>query len=319
MRVLVTGGAGFIGSHLVDALIERGHRVSIIDNLSTGSRANVNPRATLFEADVRERNAVLGAFQTEPPEVILHLAAQADVRRSMDDPVYDASINLLGSLHLLEAAKRYGTLRFVFASTGGAIYGEPATLPVSESAIPKPLSCYGAAKLAVEHYLDIYAAYGLRTTALRFANVYGPRQNPKGEAGVVAIFAEQLFAGKTPTIFGDGTKTRDYVYVGDIVRANLLAVDKGIDGTFNLGTGRRVSDRQVFEIVRAAVGVNVEAVHGPLRQGEVEHIALDAAKAAATLGWTAEVTFEEGVRQAVAWYREARSKSSSPATTAGQA
>ena len=268
---------------------------------------------------MRERNAVLGAFQTEPPEVILHLAAQADVRRSMDDPVYDASINLLGSLHLLEAAKRYGTLRFVFASTGGAIYGEPATLPVSESAIPKPLSCYGAAKLAVEHYLDIYAAYGLRTTALRFANVYGPRQNPKGEAGVVAIFAEQLFAGKTPTIFGDGTKTRDYVYVGDIVRANLLAVDKGIDGRSISAPGGGSATGRCSRSSALRSGSTWRRSTARRRQGEVEHIALDAAKAAATLGWTAEVTFEEGVRQAVAWYREARSKSSSPATTAGQA
>jgi UDP-glucose 4-epimerase len=308
MRILVTGCAGFIGSHLVDALLARGHRVSILDNLTTGFLANVNPKATLFEGDVRERSTVFGAFQTEPPEVVFHLAAQADVRRSMDDPVFDASVNLIGSLHLLEAAKRHGTTRFVFASTGGAIYGEPASLPVDEDAVPRPLSCYGAAKLSVEHYLDIYATYGLRTTVLRFANVYGPRQNPKGEAGVVAIFAELLFEGKRPTIFGDGSKTRDYVYVGDIVRANLMAMEKGIDGTFNLGTGRRVTDRQVFEVVRDAVGAKVEAVHGPLRKGEVAHISLDATRAAKVLGWTPEFSFEDGVKQAVEWYRKERSK-----------
>jgi UDP-glucose 4-epimerase len=309
MRVMVTGGAGFIGGHLVDAFLERRCRVSVIDNLTTGLRENLRDEATLFEIDIRDRDQVLRAFEAEPPEVVLHLAAQADVRRSMDEPAYDAGVNLIGSLHLLEAARRFGTERFVFASTGGAVYGEPKVLPATEATVPEPLSCYGASKRAVEYYLAIYASiHGLRTTVLRYANVYGPRQNPKGEAGVVAIFSQLLLDRKQPTIFGDGSKTRDYVFVGDVVRANLLAIDREADGVFNIGTGRQTTDREVFEAVRDAAGVDVEAIYAPRRKGEVEHIALDAARAAATFGWKPEVGFAEGVRRAVESYRARRAR-----------
>lgn len=305
MRVLVTGGGGFIGGHLVDGFRAKGARVSVIDNLSTGSTQHLPDDVELHEVDIRDRDAVFRAFEAAPPEVVLHHAAQADVRRSMDDPIYDASVNLLGSINLLDAAKRFGTTRFVFASTGGAVYGEPTTIPVPETHEAMPLSCYGASKRAVEVYLPVYAAgWGLPVTVLRYANVYGPRQNPKGEAGVVAIFSLQMLEGKTPIIFGDGSKTRDYVFVGDVVRANLLAVEKQQDGVFNIGTGRRTSDRQVFDAVRAAVGARVEPQMGMIRKGEIEHIALDASRAKAILGWEPSVDFEAGVAQAVAWYRQ---------------
>ena len=304
MRVLVTGGAGFIGSHLVDAFHERGARVSVVDNLTTGTRANVRPEATVHEIDIRDRDAVFRAFEAETPDVVLHLAAQADVRRSMDDPGYDLDVNVRGTIHLLEAGSRFGLTRMVFASTGGAIYGEPAEIPVAEGCPPAPTSCYGASKAAAEVYLGVYAeSAGVRASVLRFANVYGPRQNPKGEAGVVAIFSLKMLEGERCTIFGDGSKTRDYVYIDDIVDAVGRAVDGDVDGTFNLGTGQPTSDQQVFDAVRAAVGVDAEPHYGARRRGEVEHIALDATRAAERLGWQPKVEFEDGVRRAVAYYR----------------
>ena len=305
MRILVTGGAGFIGSHIVDALLARGHAVAVLDNLTTGSKANVAAAAELYEVDLRDRAAVQGVFAAFPAEVVFHHAAQADVRRSMDEPAYDAAVNILGSLHLLEAAARHGTTRFIYASSGGAIYGEPHSLPVREDHPILPLSNYGVSKATVEPYLRVAAATsGMRTTALRYANVYGPRQNPKGEAGVVAIFATLMLQGKQATIFGDGEKTRDYVYVEDIVRANLLAFERGIDGAFNIGTGVRTTDFEVYTAVQGALGTSLAPIYGPRRKGEVEHIALDAALAKEKLGWAPSVDFAEGVRRAVAFYRQ---------------
>jgi len=305
MRVLVTGGAGFIGGHLVDAFISRGCRVVVLDDLSTGSRDNLHRDAVFVHGDIRDRATVEATFERESPEVVVHLAAQADVRRSMSDPVHDASVNVVGTLHLLDAARRRGTRQFVFSSTGGAVYGEPDELPVAETDPVAPLSCYGAAKRAAELYIGVHAqVYGLKATILRYANVYGPRQNPKGEAGVVAIFSLQLLEGKRPTIFGDGSKTRDYVYVGDVVQANLAAVDGAVTGIFNIGTGRRVTDREVFDAVRDAVGTDVEPDYAAKRPGEVDHIALDAGRAAEHLGWRPTVDFASGVELAVEHYRQ---------------
>jgi UDP-glucose 4-epimerase len=305
MRVLVTGGAGFIGSHLVDALLERGHRVSVLDNLTTGLRSQVPNEASFHELDLRDAEGVAGALKAEAPEVIFHLAAQADVRRSMDEPSYDASVNIVGSLHLLEYAARAGLHRFIFASTGGAIYGEPDALPVPEDHPDRPLSNYGVSKAAVERFLRVHhQAFDLQAVALRYANAYGPRQNPKGEAGVVAIFSKLMLAGKRPTIFGDGTKTRDYVHVSDIVAANLAALEREAGGVYNIGTGVSTSDQAVFEAVRDALAVNLEPIYGPRRKGEVEHICLNAVRAQQELSWKPEVEFRSGVQQTADWYRE---------------
>ena len=238
MKVLVTGGAGFIGSHIVDAYIAAGHHVEIIDNLVTGREQNINPRAVFHRADIRDAEAVARVFGATRFDVVNHHAAQMDVRRSVADPVYDASVNVLGVLTLLEAAMKTGVRRFVFASSGGAIYGEQDVFPADEKHATRPISPYGVAKLTTEQYLFYYeAVYGIESVCLRYANVYGPRQNPEGEAGVVAIFTTKMLKGEQPVVNGDGKQTRDYVFVGDVVRANVLAL--GLNGfrILNVGTG----------------------------------------------------------------------------------
>lgn len=300
MKIGVTGGAGFIGSNLVDRLLELGHRVFVVDNLSTGFQRNLNPAATLYEVDIRDKDSLRRAVQQEEPEVVFHLAAQMDVRRSVREPDFDAATNVVGSLNLLEAARLSGVRKVVYASTGGAVYGEPPQLPASEETPVNPISHYGVSKHTVEHYLFLYRhLYGLDYTALRYANIYGPRQTPHGEAGVVAIFGNLLLQGKQPTIFGKGDKTRDYVYVGDIVSANVLALEKGDGEILNLGTGIATTDQEVFDAVQAAVGSSVQPLYGDERPGEVRHICLDAGKAQRVLGWKAEVPFREGVRRTI--------------------
>jgi UDP-glucose 4-epimerase len=304
MHILVTGGAGFIGSHVVDAYLEAGHTVAVIDNLSTGRRENLNPKAVFYEADIREKKEVDAILSRERFDLINHHAAQADVRRSVEDPVYDLSVNVIGSLHLLEAAVRNGLKKFIHISSGGAVYGEPQSMPVDESHPVNPACPYGVTKHTVEHYLATYREnFGLAFTVLRYANVYGPRQNPKGEAGVVAIFSLLILQGLKPTIFGDGSKTRDYVFVGDIVRANLEALHRADGKILNLGTGIETRDIEVFEAIRHALGVDVEPVFGEKRKGEIERICLSADAALDALGWTPRVSFEEGIRTAVRYYR----------------
>ena len=308
MRALVTGGAGFIASHVSDGLLERGHEVAIVDNLVTGKSENVPSGARFHEVDVRD-TGLADVFAAESPDIVFHLAAQMDVRKSVTDPRYDADVNLLGTLNLLECCRTYGTRKIVYAGTGGAMFGEAAYLPVDEKHPVLPISPYGVSKHTVEHYLYAYREnFGLDFTVLRYPNVYGPRQDPHGEAGVVAIFSLQLLNGETPRIFGDGTKTRDYCYVGDIVEANMLAIERGSGGLFNIGRGIEVSDRQVFETVRDAVGVDVEPEYAPTRPGEVEHIALDATLARDTLGWEWKVDLPDGVGRAVDFYRERRKR-----------
>ncbi len=305
MKVLVTGGAGFIGSHIVDALVNEGHDVAVVDDLSMGKREQVHPSARFYQADIRNRQALEEVFRVERPEVVNHHAAQADLRRSMTEPSFDASVNIVGSLNLLEFAMTHKTRKFVNISSGGAVYGEPQRLPVDELHPIHPMSVYGVSKYAVEQYLRLFNKSGLDYTTLRYANVYGPRQNPKGEAGVVAIFSRQMLAGERSTIFGDGTKTRDYVYIDDIVRVNLLAMtEKRAAGrSYNVGLGCEVSDRQIFEAVRGAVGATLEPMLASKRPGEIDRICLDASLAKTELGWEPTVFLKEGIARSVAFYR----------------
>jgi UDP-glucose 4-epimerase len=306
VKILVTGGAGFIGSHIVDALVKGGHEVAVVDDLSMGKREQVHPSARFYRVDIRDRQALEEVFRTERPEVVNHHAAQADLRRSMSEPSFDASVNIVGSLNLLEFSLTHKVRKFINISSGGAVYGEPQRLPVNERHPIHPASVYGVSKYAVEQYLRLFDGFGLDYTILRYANVYGPRQNPAGEAGVVAIFSRQMLAGERPTIFGDGTKTRDYVYVDDIVGANLLAMaeKRASSGrSYNVGLGREVSDRQIFELVRKAVGATVEPILASKRPGEIDRICLDASLAKSELGWEPTIFLEEGISRTVAFYQ----------------
>lgn len=303
MRVLVTGGAGFIGSHLCDRLLSSGHRVAVIDNLATGKREHLPSDTIFYEMDIRDQE-IDSIFSAEKPEVVFHLAAHIDVTRSVREPSYDASINILGSLNLLECCRRHEVHRFIYAGTGGALFGEPNYLPVDESHPVDPISPYGVSKHTVEHYLFSYREnHGLEYTVLRYPNVYGPRQDPHGEAGVVAIFSLQMLTGTQPVIFGDGSKTRDYCYVGDIVDANMAALNSPLNGVYNLGRGIEVSDLEIFEAVRTAVGIEMVPAFAAVRPGEVEHIALDSSKAERELGWKWKTGLNEGVAAAVAHCR----------------
>lgn len=304
LNILVTGGAGFIASHIVDAYIEAGHRVTVIDDLSTGKERNLNPRAAFHRMDIRDAAAVAALFERSRFDVMNHHAAQMDVRKSVADPVFDASVNLVGVLTLLQECVRTGVRKVIFASTGGAIYGEQDYFPADEAHPTRPISPYGVAKLSTEQYLFFYrAVYGLDYVALRYANVYGPRQNPEGEAGVVAIFCRKLLAGQVPTINGDGKQTRDYVYVGDVVKANLLAL--GIEGshTFNIGTGQETDVNALFRWLRELTGVACEERHGEAKKGEQLRSVLSAAKIHAATGWKPSVPLKEGLARAVEFFR----------------
>jgi UDP-glucose 4-epimerase len=304
VKILVTGGAGFIASHVSDSLLALGHHVAIVDNLATGKRENLPAAATFYEVDVRDQ-ALHDVFRAESPEVVIHHAAHIEVARSVREPAYDASVNILGSLNLFECCRIYGTRKVIYAGTAGALFGEPSYRPVGEEHPIDPLSPYGVSKHTVEHYLFTYwVNHGIEYVVLRYPNVYGPRQDPHGEAGVVAIFSLQMLAGERPVIFGDGTKTRDYCNVADIATANVLALNSPVSGVYNLGRGIEVSDLEVFEAVRTAVGSEVAPTFAPVRPGEVQHIALDASKAERELGWSWKVDFVEGVAGAVEFYRE---------------
>ena len=305
MRALVTGGAGFIGSHIVDALLSAGWSVSVVDDLSRGTRSSVAEGARMHVVDVRD-SGLVDVVRAEQPDVVFHQAAQIDVRRSIAEPLLDTDVNVLGTVNLLQACVAASVRRVVFASSGGAIYGDTSVIPTPETHAAAPASLYGAAKLCGEAYGGVYASlYGLEFCALRYANVYGPRQDPHGEAGVVAIFARKLLAGEAPVINGDGTQTRDYVYVGDVVRANLLAASAEASalGAYNVGTGREVDVNELFAMLRAACGVDVDAVHGTAKAGEQRRSCLDASLAASALGWAPTVTLEDGLRETVEFFR----------------
>lgn len=306
MKILVTGGAGFIGSHIVDRLIARRHRVVVVDNLSTGNRRNLNPRAKLYRLDITSPKLV-EVFRRERPAAVIHQAAQIDVRKSVADPAKDAQTNIIGSLNLLEQCVQHGVKKVIFASTGGAIYGEaPARhIPTPETYLAAPISPYGVAKLTVEHYLHYYATqYGLPSIALRYSNVYGPRQNAHGEAGVVAIFCRKIFAGEQPVINGNGRQRRDYVYVGDVADANVRALTSPFVGALNIGTGVETSVNQLFTEIVAASGRSVRRVHGPAKPGEQQRSCLDHARARRVLGWRPTVALSDGIATTVAWFAD---------------
>ena len=302
MRTLVTGGAGFIGSNLVDALVARGDEVAVIDDLSSGKRENLagalDAGAPLHVGDIRDRDTVEQAFEAASPELVFHLAAQMDVRRSMEDPGFDASVNVVGTANLLDAARRHGVGRFVNTSTGGAIYGDTDVMPTPETVTPEPVSPYGQSKQCAELYCGWAGRlYGLPTVTLRYGNVFGPRQDPAGEAGVIAIFCGRVLDGERPIVFGDGTATRDYTFVSDIVAANLAAADNGeVAGAFNIGTGVESSVLEMIDALRKAAGLQtLEPEFKPPRQGELERSSLDVSLAERELGFKAAVSLDEGI------------------------
>ena len=304
MKILVTGGAGFIGSHVADLLFSAGNEVHVLDDLSTGCRQNVDHGVPLYQLDIREGGAV-ELFERERYPVLVHHAAQMDVRRSVEDPVHDLSVNLAGFLNLMEAGRRYGLRRVIFASTGGAIYGEPEAVPQTEQHVLRPVSPYGITKLATEKYLHFYATqHGIPYVALRYGNVYGPRQNPHGEAGVVAIFMQRMLDGLPVTVNGDGLQTRDYVYVRDVARANLAALAyEGPSCAINIGTGLETDVVTLLEAIRRAMGVSVQVCHAPAKVGEQRRSVLGCALSRSALDWEPSVAMDEGLQETAEWFK----------------
>ncbi|MDE2683475.1 MAG: NAD-dependent epimerase/dehydratase family protein [Chloroflexota bacterium] len=304
-KVLVTGGAGFIGSHLVNGLLDNGYSVTVVDDLSSGQLRNLDHRATFYHAPVNDPR-ISQIVQREGPEIIFHLAAQSSVRQSTLDPVADADSNVLGTIRLLSVAAAEGVDKIVFSSTGGAIYGNPDTIPCDEDTPVNPLTPYALSKYVSELYLELFnRTYGLQYTILRYANVYGPGQDPNGEAGVIAIFAGMMLRGRSPSIYGDGLQERDFVYVSDVVEANLAAAYRGDGRTYNIGTGEPVTINRIHSLLQEFTEFRQEPVYRPRRAGEVLQIALDPGRAAKELGWEPRVSLEEGLRRSVDYVREA--------------
>ena len=301
---LVTGGAGFIGSHMVDRLVDEGYRAVIVDDLSTGKLKNLNHEATFHHMNITQP-ALLDVFNREKPDLVFHFAAQSSVTRSVKDPILDNEVNVLGTLRLLEASRRAGVEKVIYSSTGGALYGEPEAVPCPDDAPVVPISPYGMSKYMAEQYLDFYARqYRLNFTTLRYGNVFGPRQDPLGEAGVVAIFISAILGGHRPRIFGDGNQARDFVYVDDVVDANIAAVFRGHRQSLNVATGELTSVNQLYEMLKEITGFLWDPEHGPARTGDVYRISLDCSKAERELGWTPKTSLAEGLARTVAYLRE---------------
>ena len=304
MKILVTGAAGFIGSHVADAYVNLGQEVVILDNLSRGSKRNLNPKCRFYQCDIRDREGIEKIFLSEKPTIINHHAAQMDVRRGVREPLFDAQVNILGSINLIEAALAHGAKRFIYAATAGAGYGEPKQMPVPEGYPINPITPYGISKHTVEHYLFTFQVlYGLEYVVLRYGNVYGPRQSSQGEAGVFAIFSEQMLAGLQPVIYGDGKKIRDYVYISDVAAANVAALNRGTNEIFNVSGGVETSDLEVFQRVRDLLGKHVEPRYVARRPGEIDNICLDISKAKSLLQWVPSVNLFEGASKTVAYFQ----------------
>ena len=304
MKILLTGGAGFIGSHVVDALIEAGHQVVIVDNLTTGRTSNLNPMAKFYRLDIRSPE-MREIFDVERPEIVDHHAAQVDVRRSVSDPLYDADINIQGGIHLIQLCLEYGVRKFIYISSGGAVYGEPEYLPCNESHPIHPLAPYGVSKYTLEMYLYLNRqVHGLDYTILRYGNVYGPRQDPNGEAGVVAIFTGKMLQDQTVKINGSGEQERDFVYVGDCARANLMVLEQASGQIYNLASGEAVSINQLFSELKKITAYQKEPVYGPAKLGETFRIFLDASKAKSELGWQPLVSLEQGLIRTVEYFQK---------------
>jgi len=302
-KILVTGGAGFIGSNLVDRLIKEGLEVVIVDDLSTGLERNLNPEAKFYKMDIREEK-LEEVFAAEKPDFVSHHAAQMDVRRSVREPMFDAAVNILGSLNIIENCRKHKVKKIIYISTGGAVYGEPAYLPVDEKHPIKPECQYGISKHTVEHYLYLYGlTYGLHYTVLRYPNVYGPRQNPHGEAGVNAIFIGKMLKNEVPIIFGNGEQLRDYIYVDDVVKANLLSLEGGEGKIYNIGSGIGTSVNNIYQTLQGILGFEADPKYASSRTGEIKRVYLDSTKAQKELGWRQEISFKEGLRRTVDWFR----------------
>jgi UDP-glucose 4-epimerase len=303
LKILVTGGAGFIASHIVDAFISEGHSVVVLDDLSSGFEKNINPAAKFVKANICDKS-IEKLFESEKFDVVNHHAAQMDVRRSVADPAFDATTNILGTINLLQNSIKYGIKKFMFASTGGAIYGEQDYFPADEKHNTQPKSPYGISKLAVEKYLYFYySEYKLNFTILRYANIYGPRQNPFGEAGVVAIFSTKLLKGEQPVVNGHGKQTRDYVYVGDVVKANLLSLNDDTSDTYNVGTGIETDVNELFAMLNNITRANKEEKHGPAAAGEQLRSVITSEKLFKKFGWKPSTKFEEGLIQTVDFFK----------------
>jgi UDP-glucose 4-epimerase len=313
VKILVTGAAGFIASHVADAYVNAGHEVVILDDLSRGAMRNVNPNARFYQCDIRDRAGVENIVASEKPAIVNHHAAQMDVRRGVREPLFDAQVNIIGSLNLIEASLAHGVKRFIYAATAGAGYGEPKQMPVPEDYPINPITPYGISKHTIEHYLFTFQfLYGLSYVVLRYGNVYGPRQNSQGEAGVFAIFCKQMLASIQPVIYGDGKKLRDYVYISDVVAANVAALERGSNEIFNISSGLTTADLEVFQTVRQLLGKQVEPTYVARRPGEIDNICLDISKAKSVLGWQPRVKLAEGADLAVAYFqREMSSKDTS--------
>ena len=300
----MTGGAGFIGSNVADGLIAEGYEVAIVDDLSNGREENIPEKAKFYKTDVRDK-ALEDVFKAEKPDMVIHNAAQLSVRVSVEEPLLDADINIIGGLNLIDICKKHNVKKIVFASSGGTVYGEQKVFPAGESHPLGPISPYGVAKLATEHYLHYYLKiYSLDYIALRYANIYGPRQDPYGEAGVVAIFSNMMLAGEAPLINGDGLQTRDYTYVGDVVRVNIAAIKSDFVGPVNIGTGIETDVMALFNILKDASGRDIEEKHGPAKTGEQMRSVLDNSLARKVLGWKPEVSIEEGLKLTYEWFKE---------------
>ncbi|MGQ9705502.1 MAG: NAD-dependent epimerase/dehydratase family protein [bacterium] len=306
MRSIVSGGAGFIGSHLVDRLVENGDYVLVIDNLSTGKEIFINRRASFIKGDIIDRNLVNEIFSDFKPDYLFHLAAQIDVRHSFEDPLFDADVNITGSLNLIEMGRKYNIKRIIFASSGGTVYGEPKIRPISENETTEPVSPYGLSKLIVEKYLNLYKRiHNIDYVSLRLGNVYGPRQNPKGECGVFSIFTMKMLKGERPTIYGDGTATRDYVYISDVIDAFIIASrNESPVGEYNIGTGIELSTRDVFNTIAKMTGYRDEPYYTDPKPCEVYQISLDITKAKKLLNWQPKIGLEEGVKILIDYIRE---------------